>query len=132
MKNLPKLQPVKFRKAGILPGAKLFKRLNWKKLNGLVPAVAQDYRTKEVLMVGFMNQEAFKKTLEEGIVTYYSRTRKQLWTKGKTSGNFQLVREILSDCDNDTLLIKVKQIGNVCHTGSKTCFFNKICKKKTK
>jgi len=101
-------------------------KLNWEKLNGLIPVVTQDYKTNKVLMLGFMNREALKKTLKEGKVTYFSRTRKKLWTKGETSGNFQLVKEIFLDCDNDTLLIMVDQIGNVCHTGHKTCFFRKL------
>ena len=105
-------------------------KLNWGKLEGLVPTVTQDFKTGMVLMVGFMNKRALQKTLKERKVTYFSRTRKKLWTKGETSGNFQLVKEILQDCDNDTLLIKVKQIGNVCHTGNKTCFFKKIYGKK--
>lgn len=100
--------------------------LNWKKLNGLVPVITQDYKTKKVLMLGFMDKEALKKTLTERKVTYFSRTRKKLWTKGETSGNFQLVKEIFLDCDKDTLLIKVDQVGNVCHTGNKTCFYRKI------
>jgi len=101
-------------------------RLNWKKLNGLIPAIAQDFKTNKVLMLGFMNKEALRTTLKEKKVTYFSRVRKKLWQKGETSGNFQLVKEIFLDCDNDTLLIKVKQIGNVCHTGHKTCFYRKI------
>lgn len=101
-------------------------KLNWKKLNGLIPVIAQDYKTNKVLMLGFMNKEALKKTIKEGRVTYFSRIRKKLWTKGETSGHFQLVKEIFLDCDNDTLLIKVDQKGNVCHTGHKTCFFQKI------
>ena len=105
---------------------KKLSKLNWKKLNGLIPVITQDYKTKKVLMLGFMNGEALKKTLKERKVTYFSRTRKQLWTKGETSGNFQLVKQIWLDCDNDTLLIKVKQIGKVCHTGHKTCFFRKL------
>lgn len=106
--------------------AKKFPKLNWKKLNGLIPVIAQDYKTNKVLMLGFMNREALKKTLKEGKVTYFSRTRKKLWTKGETSGNFQLVKEIWLDCDNDSLLIKVDQIGQVCHTGQKTCFYKKL------
>ena len=101
-------------------------KLNWKKLNGLIPVVTQDFKTNKVLMLGFMNKEALRKTLKEGKVTYFSRVRKKLWTKGETSGNFQLVKEIFLDCDNDTLLIKINQKGNVCHTGHKTCFFKKI------
>lgn len=101
-------------------------KINWKKSKGLIPVITQDYQTKGVLMLGFMNKKALQKTLKEGKVTYWSRTRKKLWTKGETSGNFQIVKEIWLDCDSDTLLIKVKQIGNVCHTGSKTCFFRKL------
>ncbi|MDO8436451.1 MAG: phosphoribosyl-AMP cyclohydrolase, partial [bacterium] len=107
-------------------GVKKLLRLNWKKLNGLIPAVIQDYKTGKILMLGFMNRLALKKTLKEGKVTYYSRTRERLWTKGETSGNFQSVREIWLDCDNDTLLIKVKQLGSVCHTGQRTCFYRKL------
>ena len=105
---------------------KKFPKINWEKMGGLVPAIAQDAKTRKVLMVGFMNKSALKKTLGDGKATYFSRTQKKLWAKGETSGNFQLVKEIWLDCDNDTLLIKVKQIGNVCHTGKKTCFFKKI------
>jgi len=104
--------------------------LNWKKLNGLIPVITQDYKTNKVLMLGFMNKIALKKTLKEGKVTYFSRTKKKLWTKGETSGHFQLIKGIWLDCDSDTLLIKVKQIGNVCHTGHKTCFYGKIYEKK--
>ena len=102
-------------------------KLNFEKLNGLIPAVIQDYKTNKVLMVGFMNKEAYKKTLKTGKVWYYSRTRKKLWMKGETSGNVQIVKEILVDCDNDTLLIKVEQKGNAsCHTGYETCFYRDI------
>ena len=99
-------------------------KLNFSKLNGLIPAVIQDAETNKVLMVGFMNEEAYSKTLETGKVHYYSRTRKKLWMKGETSGNIQIVKEILVDCDNDTLLIKVDQIGKAtCHTGYESCFY---------
>jgi len=101
-------------------------KINWKKLNGLIPVVTQDYKTNKILMLGFMNKESLKKTLKEDKVTYFSRVRKKLWQKGETSGNFQLVKGVWLDCDNDTLLIKVKQIGNVCHTGHKTCFYRKL------
>lgn len=102
------------------------KKVNFKKLNGLIPVITQDAKTNKILMLAFMNKNALKKTLKEGKVTYWSRTRKKLWTKGETSSNFQIVKEVFLDCDNDTLLIKVKQIGNVCHTGHKTCFFKRI------
>lgn len=108
----------------------LIKKIHWEKLNGLTPVITQDFKTKKVLMLGFMNKEALKKTLKEGRVTYWSRSRKKLWQKGETSGNLQIAKEIWLDCDNDTILIKVKQIGNVCHTGNKTCFFQKIWQKK--
>jgi len=104
----------------------IVKKLNFRKMKGLVPAITQDFKTGKVLMLGFMNKDALKKTLKDGKVTYFSRTRKKLWTKGETSGNFQLVKGIWLDCDNDTLLIKVKQIGKVCHTGHKSCFFRKL------
>ena len=89
---------------------------------GLLPAVIQDYFTKNILMVGFMNAEAFEKTQEEGKVTFFSRSKDRLWTKGETSGNFLHVKSIQIDCDKDTLLIQAIPEGPVCHTGSKTCF----------
>ena len=102
-------------------------KIDFKKLNGLVPAVVQDCKTNKVLMVGFMNEEAYKKTLKTGKATYYSRSRNKLWTKGETSGNFQKVKEILVDCDNDTLLLKVEQKGGAaCHTGYESCFYRDI------
>lgn len=96
--------------------------LDFEKQGGLIPAIIQDNTTNKVLMLGFMNQEAFAKTQETGKVTFYSRTRKCLWTKGETSGNFLNVVSIKEDCDNDTLLIKVNPVGPVCHTGADTCF----------
>ncbi len=96
--------------------------LDFDKLNGLIPAVVQDASTNVVLMVGFMNKEAVEKTQEKGLVTFYSRTKKRLWTKGEESGNFLKVAEIIPDCDNDTLLIKAHPAGPVCHTGNDTCF----------
>jgi phosphoribosyl-AMP cyclohydrolase / phosphoribosyl-ATP pyrophosphohydrolase len=96
--------------------------MDFKKLNGLVPAIIQDAESKVVLMLGFMNQEALEKTRKDGKVTFYSRTKKRLWTKGEESGNFLHVVEILEDCDQDTLLIKARPAGPVCHTGSDTCF----------
>lgn len=96
--------------------------IDFEKLGGLVPAIVQDAETKVVLMLGFMNEEAYQKTVETGKVTFYSRTRKCLWTKGETSGNFLNVVEILNDCDNDTLLIKANPVGPVCHTGADTCW----------
>lgn len=90
--------------------------------DGLVPAVIQDASTNKVLMLGFMNEEALKKTNEINKVTFFSRTKNRLWTKGEESGNFLIVQSISSDCDNDTLLIKANPVGPVCHTGSDTCF----------
>lgn len=98
------------------------KNLNYDKLNGLLPAIIQDAKTNKVLMLGFMNEAALEKTQEEGKVTFFSRTKNRLWTKGETSGNFLNVVDIQSDCDDDTLLIKVNPVGGVCHTGSDTCF----------
>lgn len=101
-------------------------KLNFKKYaDGLVPAVVQDAETQKVLMLGFMNSKALKKTEKQGKVTFYSRSRKKLWMKGETSGNFLKVREILTDCDNDTILIKAIPNGAVCHTGKDTCFKEK-------
>jgi len=97
--------------------------LDFEKQGGLVPAVIQDVNTRLVLMVGFMNQEALKVTKELGKVTFFSRTKQRLWTKGESSGHFLLVKDILVDCDNDSLLIKAEPIGPTCHTGADTCFF---------
>jgi phosphoribosyl-AMP cyclohydrolase / phosphoribosyl-ATP pyrophosphohydrolase len=96
--------------------------IDFKKGNGLVPVVIQDNNTLQVLMVGYMNEEAFRKTREEGKVTFFSRSKNRLWTKGETSGNFLIVKEITNDCDDDSLLIKVNPAGPVCHTGKKSCF----------
>ncbi len=98
------------------------------KLNsdGLIPVVVQDYKTDEVLMVAYMNEEAYNMTIKTGKMTYYSRSRQELWVKGLTSGHFQYVRSIEIDCDNDTLLAKVKQIGAACHTGNRTCFYRNL------
>lgn len=97
--------------------------------DGLVPVVVQDYRTLEVLMVAYMNQEAYEQTLRTGRMTYFSRSRNQLWLKGETSGHFQYVKSLCGDCDMDTVLAKVSQVGAACHTGSRSCFFNEIAKK---
>jgi phosphoribosyl-AMP cyclohydrolase len=101
--------------------------LNFEKMNGLVPAVVQDCKTGDVLMLAFMNKDAWQSTLKTGKATFYSRTRKGLWVKGETSGHVQLVREIYIDCDDDTVLLKVDQIGGAaCHTGFASCFYRKI------
>ena len=96
--------------------------LDFEKMNGLIPAIIQDDYTQKVLMLGFMNEEAYKKTVETGKVTFFSRTKNRLWTKGEESGNFLQVISIKADCDNDTLLIKAVPAGPVCHTGTDTCW----------
>lgn len=101
-------------------------KIDFKKGDGLVPAVIQDSQSLNVLMVGYMNREAYKKTRKKKRVTFYSRKRKKLWTKGETSGNYLNVEEILTDCDNDTLLIRVRPDGPVCHEGSYSCFGDKV------
>ncbi|QCI18097.1 bifunctional phosphoribosyl-AMP cyclohydrolase/phosphoribosyl-ATP diphosphatase HisIE [Buchnera aphidicola (Aphis nasturtii)] len=100
-------------------------RLDWNKTNNMMPTIIQDVLSNEVLMHGYMNQEAFLKTQKEGFVTFYSRSKKRLWTKGETSGNFLRVVEITTDCDNDSLLVLVEPIGNTCHLNKKSCFFLK-------
>ncbi len=101
--------------------------IDFKKGDGLVPTIIQDYKTGVVFMLGFMNQEALNKTQKEGFITFWSRSKKRLWTKGEESGNKLKVKEIFIDCDQDTILIKAELMGkNVCHTGNKTCFFEKI------
>jgi len=96
--------------------------LDFNKQGGLIPAIIQDAQTDKVLMLGFMNEEAYQQTVETKKVTFFSRTKQRLWTKGETSGNFLHVDTILIDCDRDTLLIKVNPVGPVCHTGADTCF----------
>ncbi|MEG1903158.1 MAG: bifunctional phosphoribosyl-AMP cyclohydrolase/phosphoribosyl-ATP diphosphatase HisIE [Bacteroidales bacterium] len=100
-------------------------KVDFAKMGGLVPAIIQDYSTSKVLMLGFMNDEALRKTEETGKVTFFSRTKNRLWTKGEESGNFLNVVSMAIDCDEDTLLIKVNPVGPVCHTGSDTCFNEK-------
>ncbi len=105
-------------------------KISWEELtknsDGLVPVVVQEYRTKEVLMVAYMNQEALEATVKTGRMTYYSRSRKAQWVKGETSGHFQFVKSLTADCDKDTILAKVDQVGPACHTGSHSCFFREI------
>ena len=96
--------------------------INFEKQGGLVPAIIQDYKTKTVLMLGYMNEEAYKKTAKTGKVTFWSRSRNELWTKGETSGNFLKLKNMSVDCDNDTILVQAKPIGPTCHTGSDTCW----------
>ena len=101
------------------------------KLNsdGMIPVITQDYKTNDVLMLAYMNEEAFNTTINIGKMTYYSRSRQELWIKGMTSGHIQYVKSLTADCDYDTLLARVSQIGAACHTGNRTCFFNEIIKK---
>ena len=100
-----------------------------KNSDGLVPVVIQDYRTREVLMMAYMNEEAYARTLQTGKMTYYSRSRQELWVKGETSGHYQYVKRLTADCDMDTILAQVSQVGAACHTGARSCFFHEITKK---
>lgn len=101
-------------------------KIDFNKCSGLVPVIAQDYKTKEVLMLAYMNKESLIKTLEGDTAWYYSRSRQELWNKGATSGHLQYVKEIKLDCDNDTILLLVDQIGAACHTGNRTCFYRDL------
>lgn len=96
--------------------------LNFDKMNGLIPTIIVDAGTNQILMLGFMNEDAYNKTIAIGKVTFYSRTKNRLWTKGETSGNYLLVKKIITDCDRDSLLIYVNPLGNTCHTGNYSCF----------
>ena len=100
-----------------------------KNSDGLVPVVAQDYETGEVLMLAYINGEAFDKTMDTGIMTYFSRSRNELWVKGDTSGHYQYVKELLVDCDLDTIVAKVEQVGTACHTGHYSCFYRQLATK---
>ena len=104
----------------------LLKKLDFKKGNGLMPVVVQDAESKEVLMLAYANEEALEKTLNTGYAHYWSRSRKKLWMKGETSGHIQKIKQVMTDCDYDTLLYVVKQKGPACHTGKYTCFYNKL------
>ncbi|MBR4163136.1 MAG: phosphoribosyl-AMP cyclohydrolase [Solobacterium sp.] len=101
-------------------------QLDFAKGNGLLPCIVQDAQTNQVLMLAYMNEESLQKTIETKLATYYSRSRKALWVKGETSGHYQHVKEILVDCDEDTILIKVDQEGAACHTGKYSCFYRNI------
>lgn len=101
-------------------------KLDFEKGNGLLPVVVQDVNTKEVLMLAYMNEESLKKTIETNVATYYSRSRQQLWIKGETSGHYQYVKDIRIDCDEDTILLLVEQVGAACHTGHYSCFYRNI------
>ena len=102
-------------------------KLDFNKTGGLIPAIVQDNETNEVLMLAFMNEEAWNKSLSTGKATYYSRSRQKLWVKGESSGKHQIIREIRIDCDKDTVLLKVEQVGEAaCHTGHRSCFYQKV------
>jgi phosphoribosyl-AMP cyclohydrolase len=102
-------------------------KLDFEKGNGLIPAIAQDYKTGEVLMLAYVNEESWNETLKSGNATYWTRSRQKLWKKGESSGNVQKVKEILIDCDEDTIIFKVDQIGDAaCHLGYRSCFFRKV------
>ncbi|MDD5128595.1 MAG: phosphoribosyl-AMP cyclohydrolase [Candidatus Omnitrophica bacterium] len=94
--------------------------------NGLIPAIIQDYKNNQVLMIAYMNKESLRRTLKLGKTCFWSRSRKEYWVKGLTSGHFQFVKSIAYDCDMDALLIKVRQVGKACHTGNRSCFYRKI------
>ncbi|MBU3141927.1 phosphoribosyl-AMP cyclohydrolase [Clostridium sp. CF012] len=96
--------------------------------NGLVPVIVQDHNSGKILMLAYMNEESLKKTIETGTTWFFSRARNKLWNKGETSGHFQYVKKMLIDCDGDTILIKVEQIGVACHTGNESCFYREISK----
>ncbi len=120
-------------KKNIKPKLNSLKLKNLKSINelkfdksGLIPAVIQDAKNHQVLMVAYMNKRSIKKTIRSGLATYWSRSRNTLWLKGETSGHFQKVKKIYFDCDKDTLLIEVQQLGVACHTGKKTCFFRRL------
>jgi phosphoribosyl-AMP cyclohydrolase len=100
--------------------------VDFKKGDGLIPAVIQDYKNGEVLMMAYMNKESLEKTISSGTTWFWSRSRNEFWNKGATSGHYQKVKNILIDCDGDTLLIKVEQVGAACHTGERTCFYREI------
>ena len=134
--NDPKTDIMKIKSALSEAGIKMDNfepALHWEDLkknsDGMVPVIVQDYRTDEVLMLAYMNEEAFNTTIHIGKMTYYSRSRNELWTKGLTSGHLQFVKSLTADCDYDTILAKVSQVGAACHTGNRTCFFNEIVKR---
>ena len=105
----------------------IIKKVDWQKIEGLLPVIVQEESTNEVLMMAYMNKEALKLTIKTKKAHYFSRTKQRIWQKGESSGNYQIVKDIYIDCDNDTLLLKVEQVGKVaCHTGRKSCFFTKL------
>jgi len=130
---MKKMEPPKLRRGAILERPLLSRESVKFKLgslkfdkNGLIPAIIQDYKNNQVLMVAYMNQESLRRTLKLGKTCYWSRSRKEYWVKGLTSGHFQFVKSIAYDCDMDALLIKVRQVGKACHTGNRSCFYRKI------
>lgn len=104
----------------------MINKIDWGKMGGLVPVIAQDFGSKDVLMQAYVNEQALKLTLNTGFAHYYSRSRKSIWKKGETSGHLQRIKKVYLDCDGDCLLYIVEQVGPACHTGKKTCFFNEI------
>jgi phosphoribosyl-AMP cyclohydrolase len=104
----------------------LIQKIDWKKMDNLIPVVVQDHNTKETLMLAYANKEALEKTLTTGFAHYWSRSRKQLWMKGETSGHIQKIKRVVADCDYDALLYVVEQKGAVCHTGAETCFHHEF------
>ncbi|MBR2358040.1 MAG: phosphoribosyl-AMP cyclohydrolase [Lentisphaeria bacterium] len=102
-------------------------KLDFAKCGGLIPAIAQDHKTNEILMMAYINAESWQETINSGYATYYSRSRQQLWKKGESSGHLQVVKEILVDCDLDTVIFKIEQLGpGACHTGHRSCFYRKV------
>ena len=102
-------------------------KLDFAKCGGLIPAIAQDHKTNEILMMAYINAESWQETIKSGYATYYSRSRQQLWKKGESSGHLQVVKEILVDCDLDTVIFKIEQLGpGACHTGHRSCFYRKV------
>ena len=102
-------------------------KLDFAKCGGLIPAIAQDHKTNEILMMAYINAESWQETIKSGYATYYSRSRQQLWKKGESSGHLQIVKEILVDCDLDTVIFKIEQLGpGACHTGHRSCFYRKV------
>ncbi|MBP2031551.1 phosphoribosyl-AMP cyclohydrolase [Clostridium algifaecis] len=104
--------------------SEILKKIDFK--GGLLPAIVQDFENNQVLMLAYMNEESLKRTIESGTTWFWSRSRKEYWNKGATSGHFQYVKSISVDCDYDTILLEVEQIGAACHTGNRSCFFNKL------
>ena len=102
-------------------------KLDFEKCGGLIPAIAQDHKTNEILMMAYINEESWQETLKSGYATYYSRSRQQLWKKGESSGHLQVIKDILVDCDLDTVVFKIEQLGpGACHTGHRSCFYRKV------